>query len=172
MGRPCLESCLHSSQPNLLFRGYLATSGDIFSCHNWWDWMGGGVTICLAIQEGIQLHTLKGTRQVDTVNKVGSNMFIVWSCFISPERMHRLPASLLLCVTWSKNDRNSAVFIIHKAKHSIHSYPWSCIDAALVSQQTPVASSQKCLPHSKCFPTASLPAWPPATAQLDVCHDH
>lgn len=43
-------------------------------------------------------------------------------CFVSPERMHRLPASLLLCVTWSKSDHNSAVFFSHKAKHNIYSY--------------------------------------------------
>lgn len=82
-----------------------------------------------------------------------------------------MPASHLLCVTWSKNYHNSAVFIIDKTKYSIQSYPQSRTDAALVSQQTPRASSQKCLPHSKCFPTASLPAWPPAIAQLDVWQD-
>lgn len=52
-----------------------------------------------------------------------------------------------------KIDHNSAVFIIHKAKDSIQSYPRSRTG---VSHQTPLASSQKCLSHSKCFPTASL----------------
>lgn len=77
------------------------------------------------------------------------------------QRMHRLPASLLLCVTWSTSDHNSAVFIIHKAKYSIQSYPRSRTDAALCKPTNPsslfseVPSSLQMFPNS---PPASMAA--------------